>query len=75
MVVLGRQVKWIRIGINISSCFWQNPKEKRDNALNSIHKVYRKGRKIKRADLERLVGLLVWFSDSMPALRPWISVF
>ena len=74
-VVLGRQVNWIGIGINTSSCFWQKSKEKSHNALNNIHKVYRQGRKIDRADLERLVGLLMWFSVSMPALRPWISVF
>ena len=46
---------------------------KRDKALRIIHSVSRQGNKIERADLERLEGLLMWFADSMPALRPWLS--
>ena len=55
-IALGRQVRWIGLDINFFSCFWQIPK-KRDKALLIIHRVYRQGNKLERADLERLEGL------------------
>ena len=74
-IELGRQVRWIGLDMNFFSCFWQIPKDKRDKAFQIIQKVSRQGNELDRVDLERLVSLLMWFSESMPALGPWRSDF
>ena len=51
------EFRWVGLDINFFSCFWQIPKEKRDNAPQIIHGVSRQGNKLERGDLERLVGL------------------
>ena len=58
VIELGRQVRWIGLlDINLFSCFWKIPKEKRDKPVQIIHRESRQGNKVERADLERLVGL------------------
>ena len=48
---MGRQVRWIGLDINLFSCVWQIPKEKRDEALQNIREVSRQGDRIERANL------------------------
>ena len=74
-IALGRQVRWTGLGIHFFSCFWQIPKEKRDEALQILRKVSRQGNRNERADLEPFVGRLMLLADSMPALRPWLPDF
>ena len=56
-------------------CFWQIPQDKRVKAFQTIQKVSRQGNERDCVDLERLVILSMRFSESMPALRPWLSDF
>ena len=74
-IELGQQVRWIGLDINFFSCFWQIPQDKRVKAFQTIQKVSRQGNERDRVDLERLVILSMRFSESMPALRPWLSDF
>ena len=57
---------WSALGsTSISSRVSGKSRKERDKALNIIHKVYRQGSRIERADLEGHVGLLMWLADSM----------
>ena len=43
--------------------------------MEITRRIARQGAKVARADLGRLVGLLTWQAQYMPALRPWLSDF
>ena len=72
-VRLGTDLVWIGWRFVFSSGHVELPPDKARKILDSLQPFCAAGRTVERKAVERLIGLLLWFSGGASHLRPWLQ--
>ena len=72
---MGYELVWICWRFNAAAGAAFLPYEKASRIVRSLRKMCDNGVEIDRQELEKVIGLLVWFCDGAFWLRPWLSCF
>ena len=70
---LGTQLGWIGWDLCCSTRCALLPDAKREKMLSLLSPLLKPGSRLLRRDLERTIGLLLWFSGAASWLRPWLQ--
>ncbi|CAE7449580.1 unnamed protein product, partial [Symbiodinium pilosum] len=73
--VHGHELVWIGWRFNAVAGAAFLPYEKASKIVKGLRKLCDKGVEIDRQELEKVIGLLVWFCDGAFWLSPWLSCF
>ena len=74
-VCMGHELVWIGWRFNAVAGAAFLPYEKASKIVKGLRKLCDKSVEIDRHELEKVIGLLVWFCDGAFWLRPWLSCF
>ena len=72
-VKLGDELVWIGWRFCFSSGYIQLPDDKSQKILEALSPFCTIGQKVDRKAVERLIGLLLWYSGGAVHLRPWLQ--
>ena len=72
-VRLGSDIVWIGWKFVFSSGHVELPRDKAQKILDSSQPFCTAGRAVERKAVERLIGLLLWFTGGALHLRPWLQ--
>lgn len=72
-VSLGDDLVWIGWRFCFSSGFVQLPSDKSQKILEALRPFCSNGQKVDRKAVERLIGLLLWYTGGAVHLRPWLQ--
>ena len=73
-LAVGPEVVWIGWCINVRAGCFSIPQSKRQRLHAHISSLLRSYNNVHRRDLHKVTGMLQWFLNAFPHLRPWIGV-
>ena len=72
---LSQKLSWIGWKFKLDSFIAVLPDDKAERCAKMLRPLVRSGVKMLRKDLERLLGLLLWFTCGAVWMRPWLQTF
>eukprot|EP00435_Cladocopium_sp_Y103_P043837 s2142_g12.t1 len=72
-MVLGREFAWLGWQFNVAELAVTIPLNKREKILPLLSSLFKPSSKVERKLVERVVGMLLWFTGGCFWLKPWLE--